>query len=76
MAHDARAADQLLQAFLARSDRPLVYIDCVTDNPWSSRVVEANGFQRSRPLTRMRRGADLFPGETRRLGAIVGPEFG
>jgi GNAT superfamily N-acetyltransferase len=76
MARDARAGGQVLQTFLERSDRPLVYVDCLTSNPWSRRLAEASGFRLSRPLTRMCRGANVGPGDTNLLGAIVGPEFG
>jgi len=76
MARDERTAGQLLTSFLERSDRPLVFVDCVRDNPWARRLAEARGFRLSRPLTRMYRGANVFPDATNWLGAIVGFEFG
>jgi GNAT superfamily N-acetyltransferase len=76
MARDGEAAARVLDTCLERSERPLVYVDCIGDNPWALRIAEARGFQLSRALTRMCRGANLFPGTTKYLGAIVGPEFG
>jgi GNAT superfamily N-acetyltransferase len=76
MAHDASTGERVLRLFLERSDQPRLYVDVLKNNPWSSRVVEANGFRLSRPLTRMYRGSPVVPGQTRLLGAIVGPEFG
>jgi GNAT superfamily N-acetyltransferase len=76
MAHDAPAAEQVLRSFCERSDRPRLFVDALKSNPWSCPVLEANGFRLSRPLTRMYRGAPGAQGDTRRLAAIVGPEFG
>ena len=76
MARDEAAGEQVLQTFLERSDRPLVYVDCLADNAWSRRLAASKGFRLSRPLTRMYRGANVAPGDTELLGAIVGPEFG
>jgi GNAT superfamily N-acetyltransferase len=76
MARDECTADLLLTSFLQRSARPLVFVDCVRDNPWARRLAAARGFTLSRPLTRMYRGANVMPDATNFLGAIVGFEFG
>ena len=36
MAHDETTADLLLTSFLDRSDRPLVFVDCVRASPWAA----------------------------------------
>jgi GNAT superfamily N-acetyltransferase len=75
MARDERTAEQILDAFLARSARSRVFVDCVVAHPWARRILEARGFQRSRPLVRMSRGANVR-GADADLLAITGPEFG
>ena len=76
MARDERTADSLLTSFLERSDRPLVFVDCVGGHPWAGRLAEARGFSLSRPLTRMYRGARVAQDPTKLLGGIMGFEFG
>ncbi len=75
IARDERAAQQLLDAFLTRSSRARVFVDCVAAHPRSARILETRGFQRSRPLVRMSRGANV-PADDADLLAITGPEFG
>ncbi|HMK33448.1 MAG TPA: GNAT family N-acetyltransferase [Desulfomonilaceae bacterium] len=76
MAGNEDVAAKLLDEFLNRSTRRLVFVDCVLGNPWAVPLVKARGFEVSRPLTRMFRGTNLYPGRPERLCAIVGPEFG
>jgi hypothetical protein len=76
MAADREAAEELLERFLDRSERELVFVDCVKLNPWAIKLVRARGFEFSRPLTRMFRGRNGSPGSPERLCAILGPEFG
>ena len=76
MARDEQTADSLLTSFLERSDRPLVFVDCVPATPWARRLAEARGFRLARPLTRMYRGSNVVQDPKHLLGAIVGFEFG
>lgn len=76
MARDKRVAATLLDEFLHRSVRDLVFVDCVRPNPWAVQLVKARGFELSRPLTRMFRGTNTFPGHPELLCGILGPEFG
>lgn len=76
MARDERTADLLLASFLERSDRALVFIDCVRGHPWARRLAEARGFTLSRPLTRMYRGTNVSQDPSRLMGGILGFEFG
>jgi GNAT superfamily N-acetyltransferase len=76
MARDEVAAASLLDQFLSRSERELVFVDCLPQNPWAIPLVKNRGFQFSRPLTRMFRGANKYPGRPDLLCAILGPEFG
>jgi hypothetical protein len=66
----------LLDEFLRRSGRELVFIDCVRGNRWAVPLAQAHGFERSRSLTRMVRGPSRFPGRPELVCAILGPEFG
>ena len=76
MARDRDVAARLLDQFLRRSGRELVFVDCVRPNPWAVPLVKARGFELSRALTRMFRGTNKFAGRPDLLGAILGPEFG
>jgi GNAT superfamily N-acetyltransferase len=70
------AAERLLDLFLSRSSRELVFIDCLRQNPWAIPLIEARGFELSRPLTRMFRGTNKYRGKPALLCASLGPEFG
>jgi ribosomal protein S18 acetylase RimI-like enzyme len=72
----ASAAQEVLDEFLLRSRRPLVFADVLRDNSWAPALVAARGFQFSRTLTRMYRGQNAHRGKPELLGAILGPEFG
>jgi GNAT superfamily N-acetyltransferase len=76
MARTEDVASTLLDEFLRRSGRELVFIDCLRENPWALSLVKARGFEFSRPLTRMFRGTNSFPGQPELLCAALGPEFG
>ena len=56
MARTEEVAATLLDEFLRRSGRELVFVDCMLENPWALSLVKARGFEFSRPLTRMFRG--------------------
>jgi GNAT superfamily N-acetyltransferase len=75
MARSQDVAATLLDEFLRRSKRD-VFIDCLRRNPWAVPLGRARGFEFSRALTRMFRGANEHAGRPELLGAILGPEFG
>jgi GNAT superfamily N-acetyltransferase len=75
-AANASAARAVLDDFLRRSLRPVVFVDVLRDNAWAPALLADRGFQFSRSLTRMYRGENAHPGRPELLGAILGPEFG
>jgi ribosomal protein S18 acetylase RimI-like enzyme len=76
MANNEDVAAELLDEFLRRSGRELLFVDCMLNNPWALGLVKARGFEFSRPLTRMFRGTNKYPGQPELLCASLGPEFG
>ncbi len=76
MAHSEDVAVELLDEFLRRSRRDLLFVDCMLNNPWPVPLVKARGFEFSRPLTRMFRGTNKYPGRPELFCASLGPEFG
>lgn len=76
MAEDEASARELLRQFLRRSDGRKIFVDALKSHPWASELLRQQGFQRSRPLTRMYRGRNDFPGRPDLQCAILGPEFG
>ena len=76
MARDEETAAELLEKFLGRSSRETVFVDALNDRRFVSRMLLARGFKVSRPLTRMVRGPNPYPGRPDLLCAILGPEFG
>jgi len=70
------AAREILENFLLRSRRDVVFVDVVKDNPWAPRLLMEKGFEFSRALTRMYRGENAHPGRPDLVCAILGPEFG
>ena len=76
VARDEDVAERLLNLFLIRSSRELIFIDCLRLNPWAVPLVKARGFELSRPLTRMFRGTNRYAGQIELLCASLGPEFG
>lgn len=76
MARTEDVAAILLDEFLRRAGRELVFVDCMLDHPWALPLLKARGFEFSRPLTRMFRGKNDYPGRPELLCAALGPEFG
>jgi GNAT superfamily N-acetyltransferase len=76
VAHDEFSARNLLDEFLLRSRQQKVFVDGMKNSPWAMKLLRERGFQPSRPLTRMYRGRNDFPGRPELQGAILGPEFG
>lgn len=76
MARDEETAAELLDEFLTRSKRESVFVDALKQRRFVSEMLLARGFTVSRPLTRMVRGPNRYPGRPELLCAILGPEFG
>jgi len=76
VARSKDVAERLLNLFLSRSSRELIFVDCLRLNPWAVQLVKSRGFEFSRTLTRMYRGANGYAGQTELLCASLGPEFG
>jgi len=76
IARNNSAARLLLEAFLVRSTRKTLVVDCVEANSAALGLLASYGFTYSRLLTRMYRGPNTYPGRPDMLCAILGPEFG
>jgi predicted N-acetyltransferase YhbS len=76
MAGDPDTGKMMLTDFLRRSSRDTVIVDALRSSNLASEILPANGFTIARPLTRMYRGPNAFPGKPHSLCAILGPEFG
>jgi GNAT superfamily N-acetyltransferase len=76
MATDAGACRDLVTVFLRRSARESLIVDCLKSQSFAGDLLRQHGFRYSRPLTRMFRGDNRFPGQQSELCAILGPEFG
>jgi GNAT superfamily N-acetyltransferase len=76
VARDEATAAALLAEFLKRSGRDTVFVDCLKSSAFASTSARAMGFEFSRPLTRMVRGPNPYPGAPDLVAAILGPEFG
>ena len=70
------AARELLEGFLATSSRDVQIVDCVNGHPDTSDLLRSCAFIHTRPLTRMFRGSNAYPGRPGLVCAILGPEFG
>ncbi len=76
IARDEKTASQLIDEFLRRSRRETVFVDCLKPNPFASVELARRGFRFSRPLKRMFRGPNRYPGRPELVSAVLGPEFG
>jgi GNAT superfamily N-acetyltransferase len=76
IATNSDSARRLLEAFLVRSKREAFVVDCLKANHFAGGLLRSLGFAYSRPLTRMYRGTNGYPGRIDNLYAILGPEFG
>lgn len=76
VASNAPAAREAFEAFLLRSQRDVVFVDVMKDNPSALALLAEKGFQFSRRLTRMYRGENAHRGRPDLLYSILGPEFG
>jgi GNAT superfamily N-acetyltransferase len=76
VAQDEISARSIFDEFLRRSCQPMVFVDGMRPNPWVIGLVRDHGFEYARPLTRMVRGRNDFPGRPELQCAVLGPEFG
>jgi ribosomal protein S18 acetylase RimI-like enzyme len=76
IARNVRTAKNLVAAALAKvAGRPIV-IDCPGHSPDWITWLSTLGFREQRPLIRMYRGSNSFPGQPGSQFAILGPELG
>jgi GNAT superfamily N-acetyltransferase len=75
VAEDEAAAAELAAFACQRIDGP-VLVDALDRHGALARWLEAHGFAKERPYTRMALGRDELFGDPRRLAAIAGPELG
>jgi GNAT superfamily N-acetyltransferase len=76
IASDPETARQLLEAFLAGSSQETQIADCLGEHAATGELLKSFGFRYTRPLIRMFRGSNDYPGRPELLCAILGPEFG
>jgi GNAT superfamily N-acetyltransferase len=76
MARDEASGRELLEEFLRRSGCETIFVDCLRETPFARPLLHQRGFRFSRPLTRMYRGPNTYPGRPELLCAALGPEFG
>lgn len=75
-AADPETGKTMLEDFLSRSSRDTVIVDALQSSRLAGELLRNRGFTIARPLTRMYRGPNRFPGKPESLCAILGPEFG
>jgi GNAT superfamily N-acetyltransferase len=75
-ARSRNVAALLLDEFLHRSNKELVFVDCLSRNSCAVPLLRARSFEFSRSLTRMFRGTNRYAGRPELLYATLGPEFG
>lgn len=76
VAWDEPTAAALLDQFLHRSSRNMIFVDRVKPCELLAAILRPRGFELSRQLTRMVRGPNDFPGRPELQCSILGPEFG
>jgi hypothetical protein len=76
MGRNRASAEKILQGFLATSSGETLIVDCMKSNSMAVELLRAYGFAPARPLTRMVRGPNAYPGRPESFCAILGPEFG
>jgi GNAT superfamily N-acetyltransferase len=76
VAANTESARRILEMFLARSGRDMVIVDRVKSTALTETLLRSARFVYARPLTRMVRGPNKYPGCVDRVCAVLGPEFG
>ena len=75
-ANDPATADALFRAALSPFAGQPVLVDVPMTHTGPSEIAARYGFQTQRPLTRMYRGHNAYPGDVSRVYAFCGPETG
>jgi hypothetical protein len=76
IAENLEVAIQLLYGILARVSGKELIIDALEHTSDWIGFLSSQGFHSERPLIRMFRGSNSFPGNPKKQFAILGPEFG
>jgi GNAT superfamily N-acetyltransferase len=76
VSQDLEAAIHVLSAALQNCAEQQIILDVVDHHGEWKKFVSSLGFVSMRPLTRMYRGTNAFPGIPEKQFAILGPEFG
>ncbi len=76
VSRDVNVAIQLISVALQQSKNKPVIIDVLEHSSEWTTYVSSLGFLKMRPLIRMFRGSNTFPGIPENQFAILGPEFG
>ncbi len=73
---DTGVAEELAREFLRRVENEPVFVDISQMHPEAGTLVRMMGFQFQRPLTRMYRGPNNYPGNPSWVCGVAGPELG
>jgi predicted N-acetyltransferase YhbS len=73
---DTGVAEELAREFLHRVENEPVFVDISQMHPEAGPLVRMMGFEFQRPLTRMYRGPNNYPGTPGWVCGIAGPELG
>lgn len=76
IANDLATAKDLLSAALRNCKDTPVVVDVLLHTPEWVQWLSSIGFQEQRPLIRMYRGSNQYPGTPKKQFAIMGPELG
>lgn len=76
IAHDLSTAKDLVSAALRNCKNTAVVLDALHHTPAWIQWLSSIGFEEQRPLIRMYRGSNQFPGIPEKQFAILGPELG
>jgi len=76
IANDSHHAKKLVSAALNNCIGNAVVLDVLSFDPEWKTWLTSIGFTEQRPLIRMYRGSNNFPGQPENQFAILGPEFG
>ena len=76
VANDAHVARDVVSAAIRNSGKKPVLIDSLQHSEEWAQWLSSIGFKEQRPLIRMYRGTNAYPGLPHKQYAILGPEFG
>jgi len=75
VAWDPPTARELLEAFMQRSGRDTIIVDCPKSNEMARELLLSKGFRISRPTLQMMRGPNTQIGHPELFCGILGPDF-